>query len=1110
VSKIAREIFDMIVETAADVLRSVGGIIAEAVREKEGYWFLINPESDANQEGLHIPLGIRVDQLRSLYQFLFPAINDGKLSPKKAKALAAEVSKAIDNMEGIESREYEISILPYRRGEGFSNDLFLRLGKKDDPSKQTHYTRAGKQYKKGRLVATPQYDIHYRSLTANQKQNIQEYLIMARLAIREESNEDSSNNPPPPDPRQREKDFISTVADELASCFHVSNIDNRTKARVGRKFMQLFNDFLQLKTEMSEVIEDEEVVDPFDVIGATEDERMSVDIGPLLSRLNLTRTKRTIVMPSHNGRQSVLIVRPYCKDVKSFLNEARRSQWVESAFDTPEQRQGIISWMMMYHREDAISVMKKKDLKIFEKQYDTYDSEAVAGELGMNKTELENFRSMAKREGLKYEHKRDEKKIIEDQAGLRSETKPTFGTHKVYRKGKVAEEAHFWVAQIKEDMCTEVEMHMMEQQLEHAEQNRSWQPPVLDYHPAGMDEPGINLMWGGDHGKGFFRMFEGLQLTSSEYRVEEGDMSKGCPQLQVAAMLCKKDTYEVLRDTVMPKINKAIKELKKSSMLYIYDVRNPATKCKAFIVPKSIDVESVSIAEDGRVSYCFENKNNERVTRVHELPESRKPNPGEHHFYKSKIVISAFQQFLRGDNAFLCCCKGMKNSSSKWCGWCEAACSNFNVPSEMKKRTPESTKRNREEYEKKHNEERERKRQRKEKGEKKVSEAFKTRNVKGVNEKDLLDIDKVLVPILHLPMGTNDKVLRTVEYFIHVFVLKYDDPTLRAIRDRLRKAEIAVMEAIMKYAEFDRINDGERRDIEEFNRMKAQKKVIKKCKEERSAARKQYREVLLPAAKAMSDGFHARMERILKKKYGITPAAYHGGSYTGVCTIRYMGNASGIFKDMQFLLIDEELFDPEIAEESYVRQHLRQFEHLVGNSDVIWSSIRGIKGLLPSAEHMEELEEALETGKRLWLAIGIGTEQPKWHATHYHTIEQMKDFGGLADKSEEPVEHGHQVYARWDGAYARLSSNFEKWQLAVRKAERKSRHPVVKKRREKLVASKKKHSVKSNRKQKAISEAAKREEEKQAKREEYRKYPTFEVKRLFWDQEEEDLDEDDS
>ena len=80
------------------------------------------------------------------------------------------------------------------------------------------------------------------------------------------------------------------------------------------------------------------------------------------------------------------------------------------------------------------------------------------------------------------------------------------------------------------------------------------------------------------------------------------------------------------------------------------------------------------------------------------------------------------------------------------------------------------------------------------------------------------------------------------------------------------------------------------------------------------------------------------------------------------------------------------------------------------NVDAIFSIVNGIdKGLLPSPKNVRELKTALEGAKKRWIDVGISKFQPKWHYVFDgRLLDQYENRGGLADKSDETIEKGHQ------------------------------------------------------------------------------------------------------
>jgi hypothetical protein len=91
------------------------------------------------------------------------------------------------------------------------------------------------------------------------------------------------------------------------------------------------------------------------------------------------------------------------------------------------------------------------------------------------------------------------------------------------------------------------------------------------------------------------------------------------------------------------------------------------------------------------------------------------------------------------------------------------------------------------------------------------------------------------------------------------------------------------------------------------------------------------------------------------------------------------------------------------------------------------SNVRGVDaGLLATDEQLNFLERTVLKGKALWIGMGIETLQPKWHlAFDGHLVHQAKQHRGLADKSEDPIEKGHQEGKEMNRRCGRIA-NFSK------------------------------------------------------------------------------------
>jgi hypothetical protein len=74
----------------------------------------------------------------------------------------------------------------------------------------------------------------------------------------------------------------------------------------------------------------------------------------------------------------------------------------------------------------------------------------------------------------------------------------------------------------------------------------------------------------------------------------------------------------------------------------------------------------------------------------------------------------------------------------------------------------------------------------------------------------------------------------------------------------------------------------------------------------------------------------------------------------------------------------------------------------------------------------------------------LSTLQPKWHLTFDgHLLEQFNKFAGLADKSDETIEKGHQTLKNLRERFRGISS-YEQREVCIRRELRRSRSPEIK------------------------------------------------------------------
>ena len=195
-----------------------------------------------------------------------------------------------------------------------------------------------------------------------------------------------------------------------------------------------------------------------------------------------------------------------------------------------------------------------------------------------------------------------------------------------------------------------------------------------------------------------------------------------------------------------------------------------------------------------------------------------------------------------------------------------------------------------------------------------------------------------------------------------------------------------------------------------------------------------------------------------------------------------MNKTDNIFDNAGTLLA--EMHDPALETTEGIQQTVKDCKNLVGCLDAIWSAVcRLDQGLSPTSANLVFLEKAIAEGKRRWSELGLSTLQPKWHlAFDGHLLHCVASCGGLADKSDEAIEKGHQEWKRLHDRFCRMR-NFQQQQKCIVRAWRRQQHHSIVAAVAKFESKRPKHSTTTDRKKKAEARVADEKESKKVKRE---------------------------
>jgi hypothetical protein len=188
----------------------------------------------------------------------------------------------------------------------------------------------------------------------------------------------------------------------------------------------------------------------------------------------------------------------------------------------------------------------------------------------------------------------------------------------------------------------------------------------------------------------------------------------------------------------------------------------------------------------------------------------------------------------------------------------------------------------------------------------------------------------------------------------------------------------------------------------EMKRLTAEKKrlseVAEDAKKNYNAAMKQ--EIKIKAEKGKKNHEVYQLMQTILKRHHIDKPYYHGGKYNGKAMTNFMTNSQKIMADVQQAILnipqDGRCPDGEVTEFCSLRVY-----------DAIFSTARQPSGTIKDDE-LDQLDLFVLEGMKLWRALDCTTTAPKPHAIEDHLIDQIRQFEGIGEFTEDFVEQAHQ------------------------------------------------------------------------------------------------------
>jgi hypothetical protein len=766
------------------------------------------------------------------------------------------------------------------------------------------------------------------------------------------------------------------------------------------------------------------------------------------------KKERVFHLEHRNGHKLLVVLPPNTQSVSSFLEEATRTNWVSVMLNTEEQEEGMMVYLAKNNPDKYVRIGQTRKLSMQTIALNTSQTIALARVGRLNDVRMKNVRSFLRHIGkVNLQLSLKEQDRIDIQVGLHRTKQATFGSHlhewslTKGKEKKPPEQVHYWNSDLEKEIEAEVDLYLRHLLVATEENNNNNAViPCIDYKADGFDNAGITVLFGGDHGDKHCPISVKLNLSSPEERKHKDQLSYQCPVVQFASVQCTKDAYDLMNTTVMPTVKQQLLKLQESAIVTVYSVVDHRNVFRSFTVPSSIRPGSMAFQQQQPDPVTNNQQTSINMTFAYGIDAAAlrfgtvcidDPVFEGVPYYQlaAKVTVSSFNELFIGDLAFLAMLIGMNNSSGNHCLMCMLKGSEFNCEQGVRldqHRTKESLVECLEEF--------------------MILTSHPTRkgpaNYKGVNGTGLLDIDpqRIVIPILHCPMGLVDKVLESFKHWVNLEVEDFRDHEMEAIRSLYKLAKEQHEAAKEEHAQAKAFANANPQVLQARVLEKAADTARKDAKKEESKAKERYDDKV-QQHNAKKSSLNQQFEDTFRKN-GVKREHYHGGKFNGVNCIRIMNKAKelviGTEESPTGFLQQCLLSKIAAATTEFVQSTCNNYSRLLGLLDAIWSSVRGIEcGLLPTDAQKLSLQVSLEQAKSLWLAMDLSTLQPKWHLTFDgHLLHQFNKYGGLADKSDETIEKGHQTLKLLRDRFRGVNS-YEMKEACIRRELRRSRSPEI-------------------------------------------------------------------
>ena len=229
----------------------------------------------------------------------------------------------------------------------------------------------------------------------------------------------------------------------------------------------------------------------------------------LLVRRLFANQEKAFELRHRNGKPLLVLLPPDSKSVATFLEDTK---WVDQLLCSSEKVEGMLVHLAKQHPETFLKVGKRRQLSTKLVTLDTAQTLALARIGRLNDIARKRVRSFLRCVGnINLQLSIKDQQRIDVDVGLYRTEKAFFGSH-LYewslmkgKETKAPELVRFWNSVLANEVEAEVDLylrHLFSGLGDDTEEDKDviTEMPSLDYLGPGFPQPGVTVLFGGDHG----------------------------------------------------------------------------------------------------------------------------------------------------------------------------------------------------------------------------------------------------------------------------------------------------------------------------------------------------------------------------------------------------------------------------------------------------------------------------------------------------------------------------------------------------------------------------------------------------------------------------------